>query len=121
VARTEVAVVSARVARLSAGASDSFARPVEFIVLGLSSVGPSPSPTASASPSPSLLNISTRLRVGTGDNVLIGGFIVQGNAPKKVILRAIGPSLAAAGVEGVMTDPILELNDAEGTLIGRKH
>src|SRR5437588_716570 len=78
-----------------------------------------PSPTASPSPSPSLLNISTRLRVGTGDNVLIGGFIVQGNAAKKVILRAIGPSLAAAGVEGVLTDPMLELHDADGTLIGR--
>ena len=115
--RTDMAAVAAHAARLSAGQSDTFARPVEFIVLGLSNVGPAPSPTAS--PSPSLLNISTRLRVGTGDNVLIGGFIVQGNAPKKVILRAIGPSLAAAGVEGVLTDPMLELHDADGTLTGR--
>src|SRR5205085_12041760 len=117
--RTALAVVSARVAGLSAGQSDTFARPVEFIVLGLSNVGPAPSPTASPSPSPSLLNISTRLRVRTGDNVLIGGFIVQGNAPKKVILRAIRPSLATAGVEGVLTDPMLELHDADGMLIGR--
>jgi len=113
-----MAAVSARVARLSAGQSDTFARPVEFIVLGLSNVGPTPSPTASPTPSPSLLNISTRLRVGTGDNVLISGFIVQGNAPKKIILRGIGPSLTAAGLVGVLTDPMLELHDADGTLIG---
>ena len=45
------------------------------------------------------VNISTRLLVGTGDNVLIGGFIVQGNAPKVVIIRAIGPS---SGVPGAL-------------------
>ena len=117
--RTDMAAVAARVARLSAGQSDTFARPVEFIVLGLSNVGPAPSPTPSPTASPSLLNISTRLRVGTGDNVLIGGFIVQGNAPKKVILRAIGPSVSATGLEGVLADPTLELHDTDGTLIGR--
>lgn len=117
--RTDVAALSARVARLSAGQSDTFARPVEFIVLGLSNLGPAPSPTPSTTPSPSLLNISTRLRAGTGDNVLIGGFILQGNAPKKVILRAIGPSLTSAGLEGVLIDPMLELHDTDGTLIGR--
>ncbi len=47
-----------------------------------------------------LLNISTRLNVGTGENVLIGGFIVTGTDPKKVILRAIGPSLTAHGSRG---------------------
>ncbi|MGH8093527.1 MAG: pectinesterase family protein [Chthoniobacterales bacterium] len=46
---------------------------------------------------PQLFNTSTRLRVGTGDNVGIGGFIITGVDPKKVILRAIGPSLSAAG------------------------
>ena len=51
--------------------------------------------------------------------MLIGGFIVQGNAPKKVILRAIGPSLAVAGLEGLLADPMLELHDTDGTLIGR--
>jgi len=117
--RTDMAVVSAHVTPLSAGQSDTFARPVEFIVLGFVNVGPVPSPTPSPTPSPSLLNISTRLRVGTDDNVLIGGFIVQGNGPKKVILRAIGPSLTAAGLNGVLADPRLELHDADGTLIGR--
>ena len=63
------------------------------------------------------LNISTREMVGTGDNVLIGGFIVSGATPKQVILRAIGPSLAAAGVEGVLPDPTLELRDSSGSVI----
>jgi hypothetical protein len=62
----------------------------------------------------SLANISTRLRVETGDNVLIGGFIITGTEPKKVIVRAIGPSLPLAGV---LADPILELRDSSGGLI----
>jgi CSLREA domain-containing protein len=53
-----------------------------------------------------LANISTRLRVETGDNVLIGGFIVTGTDPKKVLIRAIGPSLPLAGV---LANPTLEL------------
>ncbi len=60
-----------------------------------------PTPTPSPSPTPTrttLANISTRLRVETGDNVLIGGFIVTGTQPKKVILRAIGPSLSVNGI-----------------------
>lgn len=62
----------------------------------------------------SLANISTRLRVDTGDNALIGGFIVSGTQPKKVIVRAIGPSLAIAGA---LADPTLELRDSAGGLI----
>jgi hypothetical protein len=46
-----------------------------------------------------LQNISTRLNVLTGENVLIGGFIITGDLPKKVIVRAIGPSLGAAGLQ----------------------
>ena len=61
-----------------------------------------------------LANISTRLPVGTGDNVLIGGFIVTGTQPKKIIVRAIGPSLALAGK---LADPTLELHDASGALL----
>jgi hypothetical protein len=64
-----------------------------------------------------LLNISTRLRVQTGENVLIGGFIVTGTASKKIILRAIGPSLVDAGVLGFLPDPTLELRDSNATLI----
>jgi len=57
-----------------------------------------------------LLNVSTRLRVLTGDDALIGGFIVTGNASKRVIARAIGPSLTTLGVPGALADPTLELH-----------
>jgi hypothetical protein len=64
-----------------------------------------------AAPPPTrLLNISTRLRVLTGDNTLIGGFIVTGNVPKRVIVRAIGPSLTSLGIPGALADPVLELH-----------
>ena len=53
-----------------------------------------------------LANVSTRLRVETGDNALIGGFIVTGSQPKKVIIRAIGPSLP---FPGQLANPTLEL------------
>lgn len=60
---------------------------------------------------PVLANISTRLPVETGDNVLIGGFIVTGTQPKRVIVRALGPSLPFAGA---LADPILELHGPDG-------
>ncbi len=62
-------------------------------------------------------NIATRLQVGTGDNALIGGFIVTGTSEKKVIARGIGPSLTAFGVPGALADPTLELRDGSGQLI----
>lgn len=68
-----------------------------------------------------LLNISTRLQVGTDDNVLIGGFILLGTEPKRVLIRAIGPSLEAAGVSGAMADPTLELHDSTGALVGQNN
>ncbi len=63
------------------------------------------------------LNISTREDVGTGEDVLIGGFIVSGSTSKSVLLRAIGPSLSNFGLTGVLADPTLELHDASGALI----
>ena len=57
-----------------------------------------------------LLNISTRASVLTGDQVLIAGFIITGNEPKKLIIRGLGPSLARAGVSGALADPTLELH-----------
>ena len=66
--------------------------------------------------SPHLKNISTRLQVGTGDNVLIGGFIVGGSAPRKVMIRAVGPSLRSNGIAGALADPTLEVFQGE-TLI----
>lgn len=64
-----------------------------------------------------LLNVSSRLHTGTGANVLIGGFIINGADSKKVIVRAIGPSLAPLGVPGALADPTLELHDHTGALI----
>lgn len=52
--------------------------------------------------------------VQTGDNVGIGGFIIMGTAPKHVLLRAIGPSLAQFGVPNVLADPVLELHGSSG-------
>ncbi len=54
-----------------------------------------------------LQNISTRSFVGTGDNVLIGGFIIQGNQPATVIVRGIGFSLSAAGITNALHDPVI--------------
>jgi hypothetical protein len=54
------------------------------------------------------------MRVQTGDNVGIGGFIVAGTAPKHVVLRAMGPSLAQAGVPDALADPVLELHGPAG-------
>jgi glucose/arabinose dehydrogenase len=63
------------------------------------------------------MNISTRARVEAGDNVLIGGFIVTGSVAKKVIVRAIGPSLSQHGVTDVLADTTLELHDRNGALL----
>jgi hypothetical protein len=63
------------------------------------------------------LNISTRLRVETGDRVMIGGFIITGNEPKKVVIRGIGPSLVSAGLSDLLADPALELRGSDGGLL----
>ncbi len=63
-----------------------------------------------------IANLSTRGFVSQGDNVLIGGLILVGNHPADVILRAIGPSLASAGVSAALQDPVLELYDAQGNV-----
>ena len=65
----------------------------------------------------SILNISTRARIQTGENVLIGGFVVTGSGQKNVVIRGIGPSLSAAGVPGALSDPTLELRNHAGALI----
>src|SRR5439155_1022700 len=62
-------------------------------------------------------NISTRAFVQTGDNVMIGGFIVQGTQPKRVIIRAIGPELTQYGVPNALANPTLELHDSTGALV----
>jgi len=72
---------------------------------------------ATFNPPSQQLNISTRVNVGTGDNVLIGGFIITGTDSKLVVLRALGPSLTVQGVAGVLEDPMLELHDSTGATI----
>ena len=59
-------------------------------------------------------NISTRLKVGTGDNALIGGFIVTGTSSKRIMVRAVGPSVPLAGV---LPNPRIELYNGAGQLI----
>ena len=59
-----------------------------------------------------LINVSARAQVGTGASILIAGFNINGNVPKKILLRAIGPSLSQFGVTGRLADPKLEIFDA---------
>ena len=74
-------------------------------------------PSAEPTPPPhALQNSSTRMRVQTTDDVLIGGFIIQGGT-KKVEVRAIGPSLSQSGLSGLVANPTLELYDSSNTLI----
>jgi hypothetical protein len=70
--------------------------------------------TFSTATGTNLANLSTRLKVDTGDNALIGGFIITGTQPKKVIVRALGPSLP---VPGKLENPTLELHDSTGALL----
>jgi hypothetical protein len=75
---------------------------------------------ASGTPAPTparCLNLSTRGNVQGGNSVMIGGFIVSGAQPKKVLIRAIGPSLAAAGIATPLADPVLELHLADGSIV----
>jgi hypothetical protein len=81
---------------------------------GAPSVKPTPAPNSSTS---RLMNLSTRVRVGTGDNVLIGGLIIQGDKKKTILLRALGPSLGANGITGALQDPEMMLLDASGNVL----
>jgi hypothetical protein len=69
--------------------------------------------------SSSLANISTRARVGSGDDVMIAGFIIGGDQSTKVLIRAIGPSLANSGLKDSLDDPTVELHDGNGTSIAQ--
>ncbi len=82
------------------------------------SATPTPTPTPPmGDTTKKLLNVSTRGNVGTGDNVLVGGFIITGNSCKRVDLRGIGPSLQAVGVTRALADPVLQLYDSAGDII----
>ena len=64
-----------------------------------------------------MANISTRVAVGTAQNVAIAGFIINGDSPKEVMVRALGPSLTPFGVAGALSDPMLDLRDDAGNQI----
>ena len=65
---------------------------------------------------PGLVNISTRGPVGTGDDVMIAGFIIRGDRERRVLIRGIGPSLAGSGVANPLMDPTLEIHDQNGRI-----
>ena len=71
------------------------------------------------SPLARFTNLSARNQVGTGANILIVGFNVTGNAPKRVLIRAVGPTLAQFGVAGTLADPQLLVTDNSGTVFAR--
>jgi hypothetical protein len=82
--------------------------------------GPTPTPTPTPTPGASgshFANISTRMDVGTGNNVMIAGFIVSGSQSKTIIVRALGPTLSSYGVANALNDPMLELHDSSGATI----
>lgn len=116
--------LQANLANVTATATDS-ENTSEFsaavTIAATTPTAPPTSPTAvNAAVRPNqLLNLSTRLRVETGQGVLIGGFIVSGTQPKKIIVRGIGPSMAVFNVPGLLADPILELYDSSGQLLAQ--
>jgi len=90
---------------------DSLRNPVNSGTIGSFTV------VAPAAPTGTLGNISTRLQVGTNDDVLIGGFIVGGSGPKPLLLRALGPTLTQFGVSDALPNPTLELRNSTGGLL----
>lgn len=66
-------------------------------------------PTPGAPHNPRIINLSTRADLGAGNATLVAGFVIGGTQPRRILLRAIGPGLAAFGVEGALADPSLAL------------
>jgi len=91
------------------------ARPVDLPAIANAAGGDGADIGAFEAASTTLANISTRLRVGTGDNAMIGGFIITGTEQKTVVVRGIGPSLAMAGA---LADPVIEIYSGDGVLRG---
>jgi hypothetical protein len=89
-------------------------------ISGAQSMYAAPTSTPTPTPSPSgshFANISTRMDVGTGNNVMIAGFIVSGSQSKTIIVRSLGPTLGSYGVANALNDPMLELHDSSGATI----
>jgi hypothetical protein len=73
-----------------------------------------PTPTPFPPGTAQAVNLSTRMRVETGDNVAIGGFIITGTVPKHVLLRGVGPTLVQSGITNALPDPVMELHGPGG-------
>jgi hypothetical protein len=93
-----------------------FSRPIDFATIANVNGGDGSDIGAFEYNGGALGNVSTRLQVGTGNNVLFAGFIIQGNASKTLLIRSAGPSLTQFGVPGALGDPQLELHDANNTI-----
>src|SRR5512134_2661174 len=76
-----------------------------------------PSARATASSGSRLVNLSTRGVVGSGDDLLIAGFVIGGSGSKDLLIRALGPSLTQAGLAGSLAHPRLQVFDAAGRVI----
>lgn len=128
--QTGSVLVGLRGTASAAQSSDETRGGTVFVVGGGAAPSPSPSasPSATTTPTPGpgatpenlqLLNISARSFVQVGDKVGIGGFIITGTAPKRVVVRGLGPSLTVGNtpVGGRLADPLLELHDSSGAII----
>ena len=67
--------------------------------------------------SPRLVNISARVQVGTGGNILIAGFVIGGTEPATVLVRAVGPALANFGVAGFLANPVLTVFNSSDSVV----
>jgi hypothetical protein len=74
-------------------------------------------PAAPATSGARLVNVSGRAQVGTGDNILVAGFVIGGTTARTVLVRASGPGLVPFGVSGVLQQPKLQLYDSTDTLL----
>lgn len=90
---------------------------VKLVGVGRTGIGLLEVYDLSADGGSAVANLSTRGNVGTGNSVMIGGFIISKDEPTKVLIRAIGPSLAKAGVIDALANPTPELHGANGELI----
>ena len=104
-----VAIMNSRTSNLDAQAQDD--------INGVTAIYGSGPAYRSIPTGPVLMNLSTRGVTNTGDNVLIGGFVVQGSQPAQFIIRGIAFSLSAFGVANPLTDPVIELYDLNHNLL----
>jgi len=107
--QTVVAIMNSRISNVDTLQDDD--------INGAKSIYDSGPPYLTSNPAPNLVNLSTRAFVGTGDNAVIGGFIIQGSQPATMVLRAIGNSLPALGITNPLHDPLMELHSADGSTL----